>query len=55
MQFSTCPMFISVKWKDKLGGVRKINFVVDIKISGAFSMENKTPEAFPGQGECHCC
>lgn len=38
---------VSVKWKNKLGRVRKINFNIGIKISGAFHTENKIPKAFP--------
>lgn len=41
---------VSVKWKDKLGGVRKMNFIIDIKISGAFYTENKIPVVFLGHG-----
>lgn len=33
--------FVSVKWKNKLGGVRKINFSVGTHISGTFYTENK--------------
>lgn len=46
MQMSTHSMFISVKWKNNLGGVRKVNFSVGINISGAFYTENKMPKHF---------
>lgn len=41
--------FVSVKWKNELGGVRKINFSVGTQISGTFYTENKIAKAFPGQ------
>lgn len=40
---------VSVKWKNKLGGVGKINFSVSIKISGAFCMKNKVSKTFLAQ------
>lgn len=40
---------VSVEWKNKLAGVRKLNFNVGIKVSRAFYTENKIPTAFPGQ------
>ena len=46
MQMSTHSVFISVKWNNNLGGVRKVNFSVGIKISGAFYTENKMPKHF---------
>lgn len=41
-------MFISVRWKNEMGGIRRINFSVGTKISRAFNAENKMPKAFPG-------
>lgn len=40
---------VSVKWKNKLGGVRKINLNVGTQISGTFYTENKIAKAFPSQ------
>lgn len=40
---------VSVKWKNKLDGVRKISFSVSIKISGAFCTKNEVPKTFLGQ------
>lgn len=38
-----------VNWKNKLGGVRKVNFSVGTETSEAFYTENRIPKAFPGQ------
>lgn len=42
---------LRVKGKNKLGGVRKINFGVGMKFSIALYTENKVPQAFPGNRE----